>query len=250
MQGFDSESSYALVESYVTLFELTQEKKWLQIAENAAKQFATWVVSYNYQYNDTTAFFRAGIQTIGGVYANIQNKHSAPGICTASGVGLLKLYRFTGNLFYLDLLYDIAHNIPQYLPHPKKPLGKAPIGWVSERVNMTDWEGPQSIGYILPISTWAETSLMLTTVEIPGLYVQPANGFFKVFDNVSVLNISETKDILKLEIKNPTPVDASLTIMEDKNDFQLSPMGENALFGARKVLIKAGQVKTITFNKN
>jgi hypothetical protein len=249
LQAFDSESAYSLVESYVTLFEITGDKKWLPVAENAAKQFATWVVSYNYKYVDTTAFYKAAIKTMGGVYANIQNKHSAPGICTASGIGLLKLYRFTGNIFYLNLLYDIAHNIPQYLPHSKKPLGNAPIGWVSERVNMTDWEGPESIGYILPISTWAETSLMLTTAEIPGLYVQPATGIFKAFDNVEVKKISETQEMLNLEIKNTTTVDANLTIMEDNTSYQLSPLGESYLYGAKKIFLKAGETKKISFNK-
>ncbi len=247
LQAFDSESSYALVESFTTLYELTNDKKWLEVAENAAKQFATWVVSYNYQYNDTTAFFKAGIKTTGGVYANIQNKHSAPGICTASGVGLLKLYRFTGNLFYLNLLYDIAHNIPQYLPHPQKPLGNAPYGWVSERVNMTDWEGPQSIGYILPISTWAETSLMLTTIEIPGLYVDAHKSIFKAFDNLSVIKKSEDKTALVLEIKNPTKVDAQFSIMEESD--ALKVMGENAMYNAQKIALKAGESKIITFNK-
>ncbi len=249
LQAFDSESAYALVESYVTLYELTEDIKWLGIAEDAAKQFATWVVSYNYQYNDTTAFYKAAIKTTGGVYANVQNKHSAPGICTASGIGLLKLYRFTGNIFYLDLLRDIAHNITQYLPHPKKPHGNAPVGWVSERVNMTDWEGAQSIGYILPISTWAETSLMLTTVEIPGLYVQADKGIFCAFDNVDVIKISETKDALILEIKNPTPVDANLTIMEDNSMRQSLPMGESALYGSKKILIKSGETRRLTFKK-
>jgi hypothetical protein len=249
LQAFDSESAYALVESYVTLYELTAAKKWLTIAENAAKQFATWVVSYNYQYNDTTAFYKADIKTIGGVYANIQNKHSAPGICTASGIGLLKLYRFTGDIFYLKLLQDIAHNITQYLPHPKKPHGNVPIGWVSERVNMTDWEGSQSIGYILPISTWAETSLMLTTIEIPGLYVQAHKGLFIAFDNINVTKISDTKDAIVLQLKNTTPVDAVVSIMQDDELSIKKAIGENVLYLAKKITLKAGAVKDVSFGK-
>lgn len=247
LQAFDSESAYALVESYITLYEHTNNKKWLQAAEDAAKQFATWVVSYNYVYNDTTAFAKANIHTIGGVYANIQNKHSAPGICTASGVGLLKLFRYTNNVFYLNLLQDIAHNITQYLPHSTKPLGNTPIGWVSERVNMTDWEGPQSIGYILPISTWAETSLMLTTIEIPGLYVDAKKGIVTAFDNIEAKIISNTHKELVVQLTNTTPVDAVIKIFEDKNT--QTAIGENYLFNAKELVIKKGEIIRYSFSK-
>ena len=249
LQSPDSESSEALVESYVSLYESTYDKKWLAIAENAAKQFATWVVSYNYQYQDSTAFFKANIHTIGGVYANIQNKHSAPGICSGSGIGLLKLYRYTGNTFYSNLLKDIAHNIPQYLPHPKKPLGNAPFGWVSERINMTDWEGPQSIGYILPISTWAETSLMLTTVEIPGLYVQTDKATFIAFDNIEAKKIKESVSEWTLELTNTTPVDAIVSLLEENASSRIKNLGENSLYGCKKISIKSGTSTTISFLK-
>ena len=249
LQDPDSESSEALVESYISLYEATGEKKWLTIAEYAAKQFATWVVSYNYQYIDTTAFFKANIHTMGGVYANTQNKHSAPGICSGSGIGLLKLYRYTGNPFYSNLLKDIAHNIPQYLPHPKKPLGNAPFGWVSERVNMTDWEGPQSIGYILPISTWAETALLLTTVEIPGIYVQPHKSAFIAFDNMEAKKIKETNKEWTLALTNTTPVDAIVTILEENADSGSHYLGENSLVGCKKIFIKSGDSTTIRFQK-
>lgn len=249
LQSPDSESSEALVESYVSLYEATNDKQWLSIAEQAAKQFATWVVSYNYQYVDSTAFYKAKINTIGGVYANAQNKHSAPGICTGSGIGLFKLYRYTGNIFYRDLLKDIAHNIPQYLPHPQKPLGNAPIGWVSERVNMTDWEGPQSIGYILPISTWAESSLMLTTIEIPGIYIQLDKGLFTVFDNIIAKKIKETNSEWSIELSNPTAIDAVVTIIEEKASNTQHILGENALYGAKKIAIKSGSSVILHYKK-
>lgn len=239
LQNFDSESAYALVESYVSLYEATKDKNWLTAAENAAKQFATWVVSYNYKYPENTAFFKSNIHTTGGVYANIQNKHSAPGICTASGLGLLKLYRYTGDKFYIELLRDIAHNIPQYLSHPLKPLGETPFGYVSERVNMSDWEGPESIGYLLPISTWAETSLMLTTIEIPGLYVQPDKSYFVVFDNVEVKLIADTKREMVLQLENPTPAEAIVTILEENSSKQNN----------REVSLKPGEVKKMAFKK-
>ena len=249
VQNFDSESTLGLLESYVTLYELTNDRKWLTDAEEEAKQMATWVVSYNYHYSDTSAYGRANIHTTGSVYANTQNKHTAPGLCTASGVGLLKLYRYTGNHFYLELLQDIAHNITQYLGHPKKPLGTLPTGWVSERVNMGDWEGPETIGYVLPLSTWAETSLMLTTIEIPGLYIETDKGLVTAFDNVLSKVVKNTKKELTLSITNPTPTDATIKILAEKSNEQQKVLGENALYGSQTITLKAGETKEFVVKK-
>ena len=249
LQNFDSESTLGLLESYVTLYELTNDKKWLTAAEEEAKQMATWVVSYNYQYSDTTAYGRAHGHTTGSVYANTQNKHTAPGLCTASGVGLLKLYRYTGNRFYLELLQDIAHNITQYLGHPKKPLGTLPAGYVSERVNMGDWEGPETIGYVLPLSTWAETSLMLTTIEVPGIYVETDKGTVTAFDNVLTKVVKDTKREITIAVTNPTPTDATIKILSEKSTDQQKILGENALYGGQTINVKAGETKLLTLKK-
>lgn len=250
LQNFDSESAAALVESYVTLYEVTADKKWLQIAENAAKQLATWVVSYNYNFDSTSDYGKAHIRTNGSVYANTQNKHAAPGLCTASGVGLLKLFRYTGDSFYLELIQDIAHNITQYLPHPKKPIGKAPFGYVSERINISDWEGVENIGYVLPISTWAETSLMLTTIELPGVYIQKDKGLVTPFDNITTEVISNTSNSLIVKFSNTTPTDAIVTLMvENSTDAQKNTMGENYIKNLPTIKLASGENQLITFNK-
>lgn len=244
LQAFDSESAYALVESYTYLYEHTKEQKWLKYAEEAAKQFSTWVVSYNYHFNDTTAFAKLNIKTIGSVYANIQNKHTAPGICTASGLALLKLYRSTGNSFYLNLLRDIAHNITQYVPHQYNPIPNTPVGWVSERVNMTDWEGPGTIGYILPMSTWAETSVMLTTIEVPGIYIDVMNKNITMFDNLKLKNVEFKNQQVQITLYNPTKAKASFSCLLDTD--RSVALQENYLFGTERFDLNAGETKVFT----
>lgn len=248
VQNLDSESSAALIESYVTLYEATGDKKWLQMGLEAVRQFATWMVSYNYRFNDTTDFGKARIGVMGSVYANTQNKHTAPGICTGSGVGLLKLYHYTGDAFSLDLLRDMAYHIPQYLAHPLKPLDKLPIGYVSERVNINDWEGPETIGYVLPITTWAETSLMLTTAELPGLLVETSIGKVTAFDNVVARVEKNTPRELVVAITNPTPVAARLRVMHVQTPAGL--LGENFTLGLPEVEIAPGQTIFQRFRKN
>jgi hypothetical protein len=247
MQNPDSESSYAMVESFITLFEHTGDQAWLERAGEMARQFSTWVISYDYDFPKESLFGRLDIKSTGAVFANTQNKHGAPGICTHSGVGLLKLFRATGDHFYLDLLMDIAHNMPQYLSHPERPIPGAKSGWICERVNTTDWL--EGIGEISYLSTWAETSLMLTTVEIPGIYIQPDQALAVAFDNLEVEVLAETKQEIKVKITNPTSLPANARLLvENQADLQ-KPLGENALYNAPLVGLKAGESKTMKFRK-
>ncbi|MGN1348568.1 MAG: hypothetical protein ACI4VI_06450, partial [Acutalibacteraceae bacterium] len=115
----DSESAFALLESFVTLSRLSSDDKWLRYAEDAAALCSSWCVDYDYSYDTDTQFFERGTATTGAVWASVQNKHAAPGICTLSGQPLLHLYRATGNTAYLELLRDISHNITQFVSTPE-----------------------------------------------------------------------------------------------------------------------------------
>jgi hypothetical protein len=78
---------------------------------------------------------------------------------------------------------------------------------------MTDWEGKGSIGYILPLTTWAETSLMLTAIEIPGVYIEPQKEVFTAFDNIQVKKIKSNQQELVLRFSNPTQLKADVNIV-------------------------------------
>lgn len=169
----DSESSYGMVESLVALYEATGEDKWLSYARDAAHLFSSWVVSYSYRFPEESEFGRLKINTVGSVFANVQNKHSAPGICTFSGKALFLLYKYTGDKRYLELLRDIILCIPQCVSTKESPIRcwsqkKEPLpeGYICERVNMSDWEGQWAVGGVFNGSCWCETSLILTFAEI------------------------------------------------------------------------------------
>jgi hypothetical protein len=249
LQNPDSESWSALIESYVALHIATGNLKWLERAREVARQFSTWVVSYDFKFPADSMFGKAGIRTTGSVYANTQNKHSAPGPCTLSGLGLLKLFRVTGDRFYLDLLWDIAHGLPQYLSHPLKPLGDAKPGHMCERVNMTDWEGPERIGETLGMTTWAETSLMLTTIEIPGLYVRPDLSLALAFDHITAEVIADGPEEMKVRLTNPTTLPAAVRMFSESGHDAKKPLPENYLYECDIVEMIPGATKTISFPK-
>lgn len=118
----DSESSFALLESFVTLYRFTEKEKWLEYAKDTASLCASWCVGYDYTFESDTQFSERGVASTGAVWASVQNKHAAPGICTMSGESLLHLYRATEDPIYLELLKDISHNITQYLSTEENPL--------------------------------------------------------------------------------------------------------------------------------
>ncbi len=169
----DSESAFLLLESFVVLYEHTKDDFWLNAAKEQAHICSSWVMSYNYIFPKNSEFGRLDIKTVGSVFANVQNKHSAPGICTLSGNSLYKLYKFTGDERYKELICDIAKNIFQYTSLEKRPIysretppKKLPQGYINERVNTSDWEGEDFVGGVFYGSTWAETSALLTLAEL------------------------------------------------------------------------------------
>lgn len=184
LQCPDSESAFALLDSMTALYELTGEDKWLRYAETTAHLASSWVVAYNYKFPEESEFGVLDMKTIGSVFANCQNKHSAPGICTLSGESINKLYSWTGNELYKELYEDITLTIGQYMSLDSRSIHSRdinpdlinddtvkdkrivlPQGFINERVNMSDWEGTECVGTVFNGSCWCETSNLLVLSE-------------------------------------------------------------------------------------
>ncbi|MBV5349356.1 hypothetical protein JZU61_06885 [bacterium] len=239
MQNFDSESAYGMLESFTVLYEETGNKKWLTMAEELANQYTTWVSSYDYKFPETSTLGKLGKKTTGAVWANTQNKHGAPGICTHSGAAFLRLYRATGNLFYLDLLRDITRAIPQYLSTKENPIPGLQDGWISERVSTTDWL--EGIGEIMFGSTWAETSLLLTEIEIPGIYIDMNKNQAFAFDQIDVLSLKNKNGKVEIGLSNPTQYDAKVKVLLETKEQAGKPLSQNSYLKWKEVFVPAGK---------
>jgi hypothetical protein len=229
----DSESADGIVESMVTLYEVTGDPAWLPLAREAADHAGTWRVSYDFEFPPESLFGRLGMRTTGAVYANVQNKHGAPGSCTLSNVALFKLWRATGDALYLELARETAHNLTQYLSRADRPVGGMPPGWMTERVNLSDWA--EGVGEIFEGSCWCENSLTLTWAEVPGVYVQPDTGFIEVFDHVDA---SWRGD--ELWLTNPTRYPARVKLFAEPSASMGQPLGQNFLLGCPVVEVPPG----------
>lgn len=186
LQSPDSESAFALMESFVVLYEETHDKKWLDRAVYMADFCSSWVVSYNYRFPEDSEFGRLKMKTTGAVFANVQNKHAAPGICTLSGDSLYKVYQWTKDPLYLEMFLDVTMTISQYMSTDEQPVyaweipqgrdpaeertfrvpeNRLPQGYINERVNMSDWEMEREVGGVFYGSCWSEVSNLLVLAE-------------------------------------------------------------------------------------
>ncbi|SDE10612.1 glycoside hydrolase family protein [Niabella drilacis] len=214
----DSESAFALFESFMTLYEVTGSKEWLRYASDLLPICASWTVSYDFRFPENSAMGKIGARSCGAVWASVANKHGAPGICTWSGDSFLKYYRATGDERAAELIADIAHGFPQYISRADRPVGKMPPGGVCERVNLSDWEGKNNIGgNIFASCSWVETAALLTVTQLPGLYVQPDKRHFIVFDNIAVTPLSSGKEPLRLRLHNPTQFPAEVKVYTESS---------------------------------
>ncbi len=247
LQNPDSESCFGLFESMIALHEVTGEARWLDLAAAVADQAQSWVVDYDFPFPPGSEFGRHGLHSRGAVFANTQNKHGAPGICTLSGVGLLKLYRATGKRRYLDLLLDIARALPQCVSRADRPImsreGPAlPEGWINERVNTSDWDS--NVGGVFYASCWPEVSLMLTFTEVPGVYAEPDTGRIWCIDHVRAAWADDAeRDALTLH--NPTPFDARVTVLAESAAQRAQPLRWDPLAAAHHLSVAAGQSVSI-----
>ena len=231
----DSESAFGLLESLVTLYEVTGESSWIGLAEQAAWLCASWVMPYDFVFPPDSTFGRLDMRTTGSVWANSQNKHSAPGICTLSGVSLFKLYRATGDRRYLDLLKHIAHGVTQYLSRDDRPVFGAPPGYMCERVNTSDWEHPEiPVGEGFPFGCWCETSALLTYAEVPGLYVQPDTRLAVMLDHGDV-----TWEGDELVVTNGTAFPMRLRVFAELSSNMPHALGQDFLKSGATVRVPA-----------
>ena len=248
LQNPDSESAAGLLESFTVLWEQTGDPRWLASAERSAALYASWQMPYDYTFPPRSEFGRLGLKSTGAVFANTQNGHGAPGICTLSGNSLFKLWRATGKPVYLQLIRELAHNLPQYLSREDRPIhakdGKAlPPGWINERVNTSDWD--ENLGGVFCGSTWAEVSLMLTIMDIPGLYIRRDTGEVTAFDHVRAEPVLEDGQCVSVRVKNPTRFACAVKLLIEDAEGAQKPLHENYLWSARSLLLLPGEEKVL-----
>ena len=245
-QDPDSESAYGFLESLLALYWATGDSVWLDKARVAANLGATWTLSYDYEFPPQCQIARIGGHMAGAVFANTQNKHAAPGICTASGDYVFKLYRATGDRRYADLIRDIQHASVEATDMPGHPTCGAGPGASMERIQPTDGEGKGAVGnFIHTQNAWTELNAWMMALELPGIYVQPDTDQFYVFDHVAAKVVKRDASGLTISITNPTRFPAAVSVFAETAEQAQRPLGYTTFLTWPKVEVKAGETTSV-----
>jgi len=119
-------------------------------------------------------------------------------------------------------------------------------GYMCERVNFSDWEGRDNIGGSLFGSCWPEVSLLLTAVELPGIYAQPDSGLLCVLDHVEARLVVADDATVTLECRNPTPFDATVRVCAESSAAARTILGQAAALRWPALDIPAGATRVLT----
>ncbi|MCU7552214.1 hypothetical protein OCK74_24055 [Chitinophagaceae bacterium LB-8] len=248
----DAESSFGFLESLMALYHYTGDKSWLKKAEVQAALCATWTISYDPEFPANSQIGKLGSHMAGAVWASIQNKHAAPGVCTSSADYLFKLYRATGNPLYADLIRDIQHAQTEAVNMPPDHITTNNlVGSSMERIQLSDAEGKGAIGnFINTRNSWTETNGVLMALELPGIYLQTDKKTLRVFDHVEAKIVKSDDAGLVLVIENKTTYDASVSLFVENSKNAAKPMGYTEFLNWPKVSVKAGENIRVLVNKN
>ncbi len=244
-QDPSSESTFGFLESLMALYWAGGDRGWLEKARTVANLCATWTLSYDYQFPPQSQIGGLGGRLAGAVFASTQNKHAAPGICTASGDYVFKLYRATGDVRYAELIRDIQHAHVEATDMPGHPTCGMGNGASMERIQPTDAEGKAAIGnFYHTENSWTELDGFMMAIELPGIYLQTDAEMFFVFDHVLAKVVRRDITGIMLAITNPTPYPASVTIFAESAAQAQQPLDYTAYLRWPRIAVAAGGTDT------
>ena len=159
---------------------------------------------------------------------------------------MLKLYRATGDKLYADMYQDTSRNVIQYVGAPHNPLRKE-SGYVTERVQLSDWEGRHTIGAVNhPDSNMGwEALALVTALKNPGIYLNTTTHNLLVLDHVEARITSHSSSGLTLAIKNPTSYDAKVAILAESAEQAKAPLADTAAHAWPRFEVKSGQTRNV-----
>ena len=238
LQAPDSESAAALLDSFMTLYEATRERIWIDRARAAAHLLASWVIAYDTPAA-TSACMASNARAAGGVLWSAAARRGSPGVLLSSGDGLLRLYRETGDVALLELLRDTVHNLGQYLP-PAAGAAPAPgrVEGPCPRTNTDRWLDPG--GGVVPVDGVFDAIALLSYTEVPGIYVRVDTGFVFVFDHVTARIKERAPGRMVLTVANPTRDEATVRILAEAAAGAAEPLRPGAVVDGQTAVVPAG----------
>ena len=133
----------------------------------------------------------------------------------------------------------------QYVGAPHNPL-RTQSGFVTERVQISDWEGNDqgSINYQDSNTAWEILAALAASMN-PGIYLHTDDETFLVVDHVDAKIIERNPSGVTLSITNPTPYDAIVSILSETAAEARKPLPLSSFINWQKVNLRSGETKAI-----
>ncbi len=138
----DKESAGPILRTALLLYEYTNDKNYLQKAENIAHYLMTWTFYFNVPFDKNTDCGKLDIKTVGGTAVSVAHHHiDCWGIFYVPD--MIKLYNLTCNAAYLTQAEMLWNFTLQYSSDGNLVLHgmKRPYGTQNEAVIQCNWHG-------------------------------------------------------------------------------------------------------------
>ncbi len=143
-----SEDTYNAVIAYIKLYEIDENRLWLELAKRSADLMMSFRFPYNLRFKEGTILRLYDFRTLGGDIASPVNQHlhNYGLVCLPE---VLKLYKYTGDDYYLDRAIDNICFSLQFIARFDGDFN-AFKGMMPEQFYYVDWLRPE--GTILTLS--------------------------------------------------------------------------------------------------
>jgi uncharacterized protein YyaL (SSP411 family) len=140
----DKEAGTLSLEAYLTLYDVTENKIWLDRAQAAANFAETWMFVWNVPMpdgaDDAQLHWKKGVSTVGAQL--IASGHSLTDHYMAFDADeFAHLYRLTGDTHYRDVAKILLHNTLGMVSLPAHPYDLRGPGWSQEHFSFAPWRG-------------------------------------------------------------------------------------------------------------
>ncbi len=132
----DKEAGMLSIEAFLSLYESTQDPKWLERAKSAADYTESWIWIWNLPMpidaNDVNLHWKKGVPTIGAQGITAQGPGGVDQYLAWSASSYAKLYKYAKDEHYLDVARILLHATKSMIAIPGREYGMKGIGWQQE----------------------------------------------------------------------------------------------------------------------
>jgi hypothetical protein len=142
----DKEAGMLSMEAYLSLYDSTKDKRWLERAEAAANFAETWIWIWNLPMpqdaDDAKLHWKKGVPTVGLQGITAMAAGGADEYLDWAVSSYARLYKETGDMHYLDVARVLLHDTKSMVALPGRQYDMKGIGWQQEHWSM----GPSGHG--------------------------------------------------------------------------------------------------------